>query len=58
MSELDLNRVAVPFEWPEIFGRTAPVSVDVSEMIAQRIELEGGAFGVARGDPIRFQIDR
>ena len=29
MSELDLNRVAVPFEWPEIFGRTAPVDIEI-----------------------------
>ena len=29
MSELDLNQVAVPFEWPEIFGRSAPVDVEI-----------------------------
>jgi tRNA (guanine-N7-)-methyltransferase len=29
MSELDLNRVAVPLDWPAIFGRSAPVDVEI-----------------------------
>ncbi|MCU0304333.1 MAG: tRNA (guanosine(46)-N7)-methyltransferase TrmB [Thermoanaerobaculales bacterium] len=27
--ELDLNRVAIPLDWPEIFGRTAPVDLEI-----------------------------
>ena len=29
MNELDLNQVAVPFEWPAIFGRSAPVDIEI-----------------------------
>ncbi len=29
MSELDLNQVAVPFDWPTIFGRSAPVDIEI-----------------------------
>jgi tRNA (guanine-N7-)-methyltransferase len=29
MNELDLNRVAVPLDWPAIFGRSAPVDVEI-----------------------------
>ena len=29
MIEIDLNRVGVPFQWPEIFGRSAPVDVEI-----------------------------
>lgn len=29
MIDLDLNRVAAPFQWPEIFGRSAPVDVEI-----------------------------
>ena len=29
MSELDLNRIGVPLQWPELFGRTAPVDVEI-----------------------------
>jgi tRNA (guanine-N7-)-methyltransferase len=29
MNELDLNQVAVPFDWPEIFGRAAPVDIEI-----------------------------
>lgn len=29
MIDLDLNQVGVPFEWPEIFGRSAPVDVEI-----------------------------
>ncbi len=29
MIDLDLNQVGVPLGWPEIFGRTAPVDVEI-----------------------------
>ncbi len=29
MIDLDLNQVGVPFDWPEIFGRSAPVDVEI-----------------------------
>lgn len=29
MIELDLNRVAVPLDWAEVFGRPAPVDVEI-----------------------------
>ena len=29
MTDLDLNRVGVPFQWTEIFGRSAPVDVEI-----------------------------
>jgi tRNA (guanine-N7-)-methyltransferase len=29
MIDLDLNRVGVPLQWPEIFDRTAPVDVEI-----------------------------
>lgn len=29
MIDLDLNQVGVPFQWPEIFGRSAPVDVEI-----------------------------
>ena len=29
MIELDLNRVGIPFEWSEVFGRSAPVDVEI-----------------------------
>jgi len=29
MIDLDLNRVGAPFQWPEIFGRSAPVDVEI-----------------------------
>ena len=29
MSELDLNRIAVPLQWPAIFGRSAPVDIEI-----------------------------
>jgi len=29
MIELDLNRVAIPLDWQEIFGRPAPVDVEI-----------------------------
>lgn len=29
MIDLDLNQVGVPFKWPEIFGRSAPVDVEI-----------------------------
>ena len=29
MTDLDLNRVSVPFQWSEIFGRLAPVDVEI-----------------------------
>ncbi len=29
MIDLDLNRVGAPFDWPEIFGRSAPVDVEI-----------------------------
>lgn len=28
-AELDLNRVTVPLHWPEVFGRIAPVDVEI-----------------------------
>jgi tRNA (guanine-N7-)-methyltransferase len=29
MIDLDLNRVGVPLQWPEIFGRSAPADVEI-----------------------------
>ena len=29
MIDLDLNRVAVPLDWTEVFGRAAPVDVEI-----------------------------
>jgi len=29
MRELDLNRIAVPLQWPAIFGRSAPVDIEI-----------------------------
>ena len=29
MVEVDLNAIAIPIRWPEVFGRTAPVDVEI-----------------------------